>query len=762
MSVSVAVGSFLCFMTLAAIAAVAGGEIPRPEHPRPDFKRNSWLNLNGKWEFAMDVEGRIPPEQVKPDMKLDGSILVPFCPESKLSGVGYTDFIKHVMYRRRFRLPDDMRGKRLTLHFGASDWEARVWLNGRYLGAHRGGYTSFSFEITEHIVDGENEVFVSVRDDTRSGLQATGKQSHKRESYGCVYTRTTGIWQTVWLEAVGETYLREFSIVPDIEKGGIVFRGWVDGSCEGCTLRLEAFDDGKPVAREEVPASGRSTLAVLTIPEPRLWQPESPFLYDLKISLIREGETVDEVSTYFGLRKVHIDGNRILINNKPVFQRLILDQGFYPDGIYTAPSDEALKRDIELSMAAGFNGARLHQKVFEPRFLYWADKLGYLVWGEFADWGVNVQSPEAVAQVVLEWKEVLRRDRNHPSIIGWCPLNETGWSKQAGMLQKLLSVTQTIDPTRPFLDTSGYCHLYDGADVYDTHDYTQDAEMFRAHYSLFAATGLLPFELKRGREIPYNGQPYFVSEYGGIHIARPSERGAWGYGKAARDVDDFLKRYRALTEVLLSNPNMFGFCYTQLTDVEQEQNGIYYYDRTPKFDVERLREINQQPAAYETEKPRVVKAVRCFVLNSAAEGGWQWRFKTDKPAENWFAPGFDDSGWREGKGGFGTEGVRPLKTAVLWDKDELWLRAGFTLSDTDYNLVVLMVDYLCDAEIYINGERVKAVRGDSRSYVAYEISNEALNLLKGGENLLAVHARKIAAKQYIDVGLRLLKTKPKD
>ncbi len=261
-------------------------------------------------------------------------------------------------------------------------------------------------------------------------------------SEGCVYTRTTGIWQTVWLEAVGETYLREFALTPDLNGGRILFRGWLDGACKGVSLRLRATADGEVVGEETVPAAGRSTQAVVKLSKVTPWAPGRPFLYDLALDVLRDGQVIDSVKSYLGLREVSIDGMSFLINGQRVFQRLVLDQGYYPDGIYTAPSDEALRRDIELSMAAGFNGARLHQKVFEPRLLYWADRLGYILWGEYPSWGLNWGDLGAVCHAVNEWREIVLRDRNHPSIIGWCPLNETGGGEAMAAVRSLIARTR--------------------------------------------------------------------------------------------------------------------------------------------------------------------------------------------------------------------------------------------------------------------------------------------------------------------------------
>ena len=576
-------------------------DIPRPEHPRPDSQRELWLNLNGTWQFEIDEKGDGEERGLISGRELARTILVPFCPESKLSGIGHTGFIEHAWYRRHFDVPAAMRGKRLILHFGAVDWHARVWLNGQFLGEHRGGYSPFRFEITKILRDGTNELVLHVTDRTASGTQATGKQSHKPESYGCVYTRTTGIWQTVWLEAVGETCLREFLLTPNLDGGRLFFQGWVDGPTADVEVRLTAYAGDEIVGEDVVAPAWRSTMAVVELSDITAWWPAKPFLYDLMIEIERDGEVLDSVKTYFGLRKLAIQGNRFLINDEPVFQRLVLDQGFYPDGIYTAPTDAALRRDIELSMAAGFNGARLHQKVFEPRFLYWADKLGYMVWGEYADWGLNRENPEAVSHALEEWRTVLRRDRNHPALIGWCPLNETRADECQAITQRLLAVTQTLDPTRPFLDTSGYVHFVPETDVYDCHDYAQDTKAFAERFADFARTGKNPWNnnLNDPRSA-YRGQPYFVSEYGGIRIETGRDTGqGWGYGGQSLTLEQFFERYKALTDTLLDNPNMFGFCYTQLTDIEQEQNGIVFYDRQLKYDLARLKAINARRAAYE-------------------------------------------------------------------------------------------------------------------------------------------------------------------
>jgi beta-galactosidase/beta-glucuronidase len=727
--------------------------IPRPEHPRPDFQRELWLNLNGEWEFEVDEHGIGEQEGWTTGKSFSKRILVPFAPESKLSGIGNTDFMTHVWYRRHFRVPASMKGKRLFLHFGAVDWHARVWLNGEFLGEHRGGYTPFRFEVTRKVRDGDNELVVHVIDETRSGKQATGKQSHERHSHGCFYTRTTGIWQTVWLEATGDTYLKSFVLTPDPDGGRVIFRGWIEGRQKGTKVRLRAYAGDKMVGEEIVPANWRNTLGVIELSTVKLWYPGKPYLYDLTITVERGGRVLDTVKSYFGLRKITIEGNRFLINGKPVFQRLVLDQGFYPDGIYTAPSDEALRRDIELAMAAGFNGARLHQKVFEPRFLYWADKLGYIVWGEYPSWGLNVNDYEAVTYAVNEWREVIERDRNHPSIIGWCPLNETDSSRGSAFAQILLATTQTMDPTRPWLDASGYVHFVPETDVYDCHDYTQEPEVFAQRYEPLKQLGTRAWNnVPEDPRSAYRGQPYFVSEYGGMRIRteRLSE-GGWGYGET--DLQEFLRRYKALTDALLDNPNMFGFCYTQLYDIEQEQNGVYYYDRQPKYDPALLKAINQRPAAYETQPPRVLDIQWQTLLPTSQQSGQRWRYTTTAPADGWFLPDFDDSQWQEGEGGFGTSGTPGAVVRTVWDTSDIWLRRRFQLRGVNFRYLALVIHHDEDAEVYINGTRVASFKGFVTGYVEHLLTDALKDVLKPGENVIAVHCGQTVGGQYIDVGI---------
>ncbi|WP_274363143.1 glycoside hydrolase family 2 protein [Paenibacillus thermotolerans] len=577
--------------------------IPRPEYPRPQMVRSEWINLNGEWQFEIDHGNSGKARGLyEIDRAMSSRILVPFCPESKLSGIEHKDFMEAVWYKRQFTIPEPWAGKTILLHFGAVDYETEVWINGQSVGTHKGGYTPFAFDITKQLSGDSNTVTVYAQDRLRSGLQPRGKQSGTFHSQGCDYTRTTGIWQTVWLEAVNETYVKSFKVVPDADNASVHLEAAIAGHVANTFIEAEAFFDGNSVGIRRAALSGPDARMSLDLSETHLWEPGNPSLYDLKLRLIRQDSVVDSIDSYFGLRSIRLDGMAFRINGRSVFQRLVLDQGFYPDGIYTAPTDDDLRKDIELSMAMGFNGARLHEKVFEPRFLYWADRLGYLVWGEHANWGLDITTSKGLERFLPEWMEAVERDFNHPSLIGWCPFNETwdhnGARQNNEVLRIVYQVTKKLDPTRPVIDTSGNFHVE--TDIFDVHDYDQNPETFKARYEPMK-TGGKPFVTFADRQ-SYAGQPYFVSEYGGIWW-NPGQKDneGWGYGNRPQSEEEFLQRYEGLTQVLLENPMMFGFCYTQLYDIEQEVNGLYTYERKAKFDPSIIRQINSRKAAIEEE-----------------------------------------------------------------------------------------------------------------------------------------------------------------
>ncbi|MDR2525462.1 MAG: beta-galactosidase [Oscillospiraceae bacterium] len=559
--------------------------IPRPEHPNPQWQRGNWRSLNGEWEFDFDFGNSGQARGLHRAEQLPLRIQVPFCPESKLSGIGFTDFIPAVWYRREVEISAAELQGRVRLHFGAVDYDARLWVNGKEAGRHTGGYTSFSFDVTAKLRPGKNVIILNAQDDTRDPLAPTGKQSEEYHSHTCFYTRTTGIWQTVWLEFTPKSYIVDAKFRPDPENGCLHLCACVEG--QG-SLTAKAFWEGREVGCATAKTSGNAVRLTLPLSETHLWEVGKGGLYNLELTY---GE--DTVRSYFGLRSLLLDGHTFRINGKSVFQRLVLDQGFYPDGIYTAPTAEALENDISLSMAAGFNGARLHQKVFEPLFLYYADKLGYLCWGEFADWGMDNRSPEALHKFLPQWAEAVQRDINHPAIVGWCPHNETANTQYDDTIRLVYEMTKRLDPDRPCIDTSGYHHT--DTDVFCVHDYAQDPAEFAAHYAYFKGRKDDAFH-QSDWHWGYKGQAMFVSEYGGIGWATGD---GWGYGNAPKTEEEFKARYKGLTDVLLDHPHMFAFCYTQLTDVEQERNGVYTYDRQAKFDPAFFKAVNARKAVIE-------------------------------------------------------------------------------------------------------------------------------------------------------------------
>ena len=566
--------------------------IPRPEHPNPQMKRERWVSLNGEWEFEKDFSVSGKARELYKAESLPERITVPFCMESDISGVAYKDFCECVWYRKEIEITEDWltNGRRVLLHIGACDYRTNVYVNGKDLGYHIGGSVAFTFDITSALAVGKNVLVISAEDDLRSGNQPGGKQCKKYASYGCYYTRTTGIWQSVWLENVPAAYIRDVHYVTNVEDASITIVA--DTVCgTGLPLTATAYWDGKKVGEATATATADSSAISIKLSELHLWELGKGGLYDLTLTL---GE--DTLHSYFGMRTLSLDDSAIVLNGKKVFQRTVLDQGFYPDGIWTAPSEQALIDDITRSMACGFNGARLHQKVFEPLFLYHCDRLGYMVWGEFGNWGLSVHRPEAWKAFVGEWIEIVKRDRNHPAIIGWCPFNETPLSQDDDLIAYGVKLTKEIDNTRPVIDTSGWVHVEGATDIMEWHDYDQNPETFKQRY-IDVANGIPVFKKDRLRAPII---PRFISEYGGIKWDVNSNLGnAWGYGDAPKTEEEFIARFKGLAEALLFNPFITGLCYTQLTDVEQEVNGLYTYDRQQKFDPAIFYEILTQKAAIE-------------------------------------------------------------------------------------------------------------------------------------------------------------------
>ncbi|MDD3039358.1 glycoside hydrolase family 2 protein [Bacteroides sp.] len=570
---------------LLSFAAKATNDIPRPEYPRPQFERTDWVNLNGAWTYEFDFDNSGEKRNLPTTNGLSKTIIVPFCPESKLSGVNYANFIKRMWYQRSLTIPADWSNKKVLLHFGAVDYAASIFIDGRQVGFHQGGSSPFSIDITHITQPGKtHNLVVSVSDDINSGLQGSGKQSANVNSYACFYTRVTGIWQTVWMEAVSPYGLKAVVTNPDIDQKQLVITPQFYQISDDQTLEVTMYDGKKKVAKLTSNCANGNNL-ILPVKKMKLWSPETPHLYDI-IYRVKDakGQVIDEVKSYVGMRKVHTANGQFYLNNEPYFQRLIMNQGYYPDGIWTAPTDETLKNDIVLSKAVGFNGARLHQKVFEERFHYWADKLGFITWGEFPNWGMSSSNELASRNFLSEWIEVVERDRNHPSIITWGPFNNP-MDIIGGIPLPFVrlvfdthKLTKAIDPSRPFNDMGSNFHFL--TDIWSISNYESDATRF--------ALGLKPNKNQHS----YTNQPLIISEFGGMvwDISDTNNR-TWGHGEMISNEDALYERLEKQVNAIQAAGNVTGFCYTQLNDIEQEKNGIYTYDRSAKLDTVRIKAI---------------------------------------------------------------------------------------------------------------------------------------------------------------------------
>lgn len=576
----------------------------RSEYPRPQFERADWINLNGTWEFAFDDE-RIGDQQkwhLDQQSVFDQSIQVPFTFQSELSGIGDTGFHDLVWYRKSIEVPSGWKGKRTILHFGAVDYTATVWINGKWAAFHEGGHTPFQADITELLEEDHNEIVLRVEDYSQDVTLPRGKQYWKEDSASIFYTRTTGIWQTVWLEAVDPAHICKAKFTADIDHNEIKVRLFYSSATlqKELRTRLTITFEGEFVAQDEFVVTHTEHTRSIGLHDfndhelGRWWSPEKPHLYDIQLELVEQDIVIDRVQSYFGMRKISIENGKIHLNNRPYFLRLVLDQGYFPDGILTAPSDEAFIQDIELTQAMGFNGVRKHQKMEDPRFLYWCDRKGLLVWGEAAN--AYNYSEEYVRRFTQEWQEVLERDYNHPSIVVWVPMNES-WGipnvkndqrqQQHGLT--LYHLTKSLDDTRPVIYNDGW-EMMD-TDLVAIHDYAWQEEVLDQRYaSVENAVHILP----GNREIfvggaTYQGQPILITEFGGIAYKKSDWEG-WGYSGADND-EDYLQRLAAVIRPLHRSPIVQGFCYTQLTDVEQEINGLVTYDRKPKVPLEDIRRI---------------------------------------------------------------------------------------------------------------------------------------------------------------------------
>jgi beta-galactosidase/beta-glucuronidase len=585
--------------------------IPRPEYPRPQFVRSDWLNLNGEWEFAFEedldtgegVQGGWHDGRALPDR-----ILVPYPYQTELSGINDKTIYEVVWYARSFEVPESWKGSDVLLNFGAVDYRATVWVNGQEVGHNRGGHVPFSFNIAPYLTEGQNRLTVRV-EDSQDPHQPRGKQSSSGLPKGIDYYCSTGIWQTVWLEPVPALRIADVRITPLVDVGAFELIVYLHAPATGWVVQAEAYDGEQIVSAAEGGTSRAAVRLMLRIKDAKHWSPESPHLYDIKVRLLDNGRVIDNIETYAGLRSVELRDGKLLLNGEPTYLAMILDQGYWPESYIAPPSDEALRADVEWTKSFGFNGARKHQKIEDPRWLYWCDKLGLLVWGEMPN--ARAWSPESEEWLLAEWDRAICRDYNHPCIIAWVPINESmgfphlkeGHPGQYAFLERVVEETRRQDATRPVVDNDGWEHT-DVTDILAVHDYSHTAAAMHERYAETIQGGPLPARIWSGsraifaRGSSYHGQPIMLTEVGGLLIQPdlPADQFDRLYSTYAsfKTTEEILERYKDIMEGIASLPFVSGFCYTQLTDVEQEINGLLTYDRRPKVDPADIAAIHKK------------------------------------------------------------------------------------------------------------------------------------------------------------------------
>ncbi|MBN1845006.1 MAG: hypothetical protein JW810_04945 [Sedimentisphaerales bacterium] len=687
-----------------------------PEYPRPQMVRPQWTNLNGLWDYA------IVDRQADRPASWDGKILVPFAAESALSGVKKAvQPQQRLWYRRSFTAPARQPSERVLLHFGAVDWQCTVWVNGAEIGRHTGGYDPFSFDITNHLQPADNELVLAVWDPTDAGYQPRGKQVLRPG--GIMYTAVSGIWQTVWLETVPANHVESLKIVPDVDRGLVTVTVQTAGPAP---VAIEALDQGQTVASKQ-DFAGRPI--ELPIPAAKLWSPVDPHLYDLKVSLMQAGRPVDEVTGYFGMRKIEVAPDkegilRLKLNNEVLFQYGPLDQGWWPDGLYTPPTDEAIRYDIAMTKKFGMNMARKHVKYECARWYYWCDKLGLLVWQDMPA-GDSPRNDESKANFRRELSSMIDALHNFPCIVMWVPFNE-GWGQYD--TPEIVRWIQQYDPTRPVNEASGW-HDRQSGNISDIHSYP--------------GPGMRPVEEKRA---------VVLGEFGGLGMPVKGhtwqEERNWGYVSFQSKADltdayvDLLTRMRPLIGQGLS-----AAVYTQTSDVEVEVNGLMTYDR-------KLVKMDLARCAAAALKLYLPPPKVTILVPTSQDGKQTWRYTTRRPADDWFKADFDDGSWSSGPGGFGTAQTPGAVVGTVWDSPDIWLRRTVTLDAVPGTEELgLIIHHDEDAEVYVNGVGVKDFKGYVTGYLSAPLTAEAVKAFRPGANQIAVHCHQTGGGQFIDLGL---------